>query len=281
MSDLITLNDVSYAYDEKEEREAVLKSINLAFKKGEITAVLGHNGSGKSTLAKLLNGLLKPTTGEIRVAGLLVNDDCNQLDVRKKVGLVFQNPDNQLIATSVEDDVAFGLENIGVPQQEMAERITKALAAVDMLDYRNHSPYNLSGGQKQRVAIAGVLAMEPECIVFDEPTAMLDPKGRKEVIDTLLSLAREKDITVILITHFMDEAALADRVVVMDDGNVLLDGTPNEVFKNVELLQSVGLDVPIASQLLYELAKAGKDLNKNVITVDSCVEALTEALGRK
>ncbi len=281
MSDLITLNNVSYTYDEKEDREAVLKSINLSFKKGEITAVLGHNGSGKSTLAKLLNGLLKPTAGEVTVAGLLVNDERNQLDVRKKVGLVFQNPDNQLIATSVEDDVAFGLENIGVPQQEMAERITKALAAVDMLDYRNHSPYNLSGGQKQRVAIAGVLAMEPECIVFDEPTAMLDPKGRKEVIDTLLTLAKEKNITVILITHFMDEAALADRVVVMDDGNVLLDGTPNKVFKNVELLQSVGLDVPIAAQLIYELAKAGKDLNKNVITVDSCVEALTEALGRK
>lgn len=279
MSDLITLKNVSYTYDAENEPVKVLKSLDLSFKKGEFTAVLGHNGSGKSTLAKLLNGLLKPTAGEITVDGLSTNDEKNDLAIRKKVGLVFQNPDNQLIATAVEDDIAFGLENIGVPQAEMIERVDAALKAVDMLEYRKYSPYNLSGGQKQRVAIAGILAMEPECIVFDEPTAMLDPKGRKEVMDTILSLTAGKNITVILITHFMDEAALADRVVVMDDGEILLDGKPENVFKNVEQLQSVGLDVPVASQLIYELRKAGKDLNINAITVDECVQALTDALG--
>ncbi len=279
MSDFITLKNVSYAYDEENEPVKVLKSLDLSFKKGEFTAVLGHNGSGKSTLAKLLNGLLKPTAGEITVGGISVNDEKNDLTIRKKVGLVFQNPDNQLIATAVEDDIAFGLENIGVPQAEMIKRVDAALKDVDMLEYRKYSPYNLSGGQKQRVAIAGILAMEPQCIVFDEPTAMLDPKGRKEVMDTILSLTAGKNITVILITHFMDEAALADRVVVMDDGKVLLDGKPENVFKNVEQLQSVGLDVPVASQLIYELRKAGKDLNTDAITVDECVQALTDALG--
>lgn len=281
-TDLITFENVSFSYDDTDNDSlAALKSLNLSIKKGEFTAVLGHNGSGKSTMAKLINGLLKPTKGEIYVDGMLVNDENNELSIRKKVGLVFQNPDNQLIATSVEDDVAFGLENIGVPQAEMETRIVEALKAVEMLEYRNYSPYNLSGGQKQRIAIAGVLAMEPECIVFDEPTAMLDPRGRKEVINTLISLAKNKNITVILITHFMDEAALADRLIVMNDGDVLLDGTPKKVFKNVELLHSVGLDVPVASQLLFELAKDGKDLKTDAVTVDDCVKALTEAFGRK
>lgn len=281
-TDLITFENVSFSYDDTDnDSPAALKSLNLSIKKGEFTAVLGHNGSGKSTMAKLINGLLKPTKGEIYVDGMLVNDENNELSIRKKVGLVFQNPDNQLIATSVEDDVAFGLENIGVPQAEMETRIVEALKAVEMLEYRNYSPYNLSGGQKQRIAIAGVLAMEPECIVFDEPTAMLDPRGRKEVINTLISLAKNKNITVILITHFMDEAALADRLIVMNDGDVLLDGTPKKVFKNVELLHSVGLDVPVASQLLFELAKDGKDLKIDAVTVDDCVKALTEAFGRK
>lgn len=277
MSDIITLKNVSYVYGAEEEITPVINNLNLAFKKGQFTAVLGHNGSGKSTLAKLLNGLLKPTAGEITVDGISAADEKNELAVRKKVGLVFQNPDNQLIATAVEDDVAFGLENIGVPQPEMICRVEQALRTVDMLAYRKHSPYNLSGGQKQRVAIAGILAMEPECIVFDEPTAMLDPKGRKEVMDTILSLSAEKNITVILITHFMDEAALADRVVVMDDGAVLMDGAPKTVFKNVSALQAVGLDVPVAAQLIHELNKAGKNLDTEAISIDACVQALTNA----
>lgn len=280
MSDLIEIKNLSYIYDADAETQAVpvLHNVNLSFEKGSFTAVLGHNGSGKSTLAKLLNGLLKPTEGEITVDGLSVNDEKNALAIRKKVGLVFQNPDNQLIATAVEDDVAFGLENTGVPQPEMIRRVEQALRTVDMLDYRKASPHHLSGGQKQRVAIAGILAMEPECIVFDEPTAMLDPKGRKEVMDTILSLTAAKDITVILITHFMDEAALADRVVVMDAGSVVMDGTPEAVFARVEQLQAIGLDVPVAAQLIHELNLSGAELDSSAISIEACAQVLTKAL---
>ncbi|MBQ7288233.1 MAG: energy-coupling factor transporter ATPase [Clostridia bacterium] len=284
MSDIIQLKNVSYSYDMENQKDSVLKNLTLSFQKGSFTAILGHNGSGKSTLAKLLNTLLKPTSGNILVDGLSAQDEKNALAIRKKVGLVFQNPDNQLVATAVEDDVAFGLENIGVPQPEMVQRVEEALRAVDMLEHRKTSPYNLSGGQKQRVAIAGILAMEPECIVFDEPTAMLDPKGRKEVMDTILSLSASKNITVILITHFMEEAAMADRVVVMDNGTVLMDGSPETVFTRVEELQAVGLDVPVAAQLIHELNLSGKDLDQSAISVDACVQALSDALvtpGRK
>ena len=280
MSDLIQIQNLSYTYDAEAKTAPAIKDLNLSFEKGSFTAVLGHNGSGKSTLAKLLNGLLKPTSGDITVDGLSVSDEKNALAVRKRVGLVFQNPDNQLVATAVEDDVAFGLENIGVPQPEMIRRVEEALRTVDMLDYRKASPHHLSGGQKQRVAIAGILAMEPECIVFDEPTAMLDPKGRKEVMDTILTLTAGKKITVILITHFMDEAALADRVVVMDSGEVRMDGVPEDVFTRVEQLQAIGLDVPVAAQLIHELNQAGMELDTHAITIDACVQALTKAFNR-
>lgn len=277
MSDLIQIQNLSYVYDTESKTAPVLKNLNLSFEKGSFTAILGHNGSGKSTLAKLLNGLLKPTSGDIIVDGLSVSDEKNTLPIRKLVGLVFQNPDNQLVATTVEDDVAFGLENIGVPQPEMIERVDAALRAVDMLDYRKSSPHHLSGGQKQRVAIAGVLAMEPDCIVLDEPTAMLDPKGRKEVMDAILALTAGKKMTVILITHFMDEAALADRVVVLDSGEVRMDGSPKDVFTRVEQLQSIGLDVPVAAQLIHELNRAGMQLDAHAITVDECVQELANA----
>ena len=242
------------------------------------TAVLGHNGSGKSTMAKLLNGLNKPSSGTVTVNGMDTADEKHEFEVRKTVGLVFQNPDNQIVASIVEEDVAFGPENLGVEPKEIRNRVDEALKSVGMYEYRTHAPFKLSGGQKQRIAIAGILAMQPECIVLDEPTAMLDPRGRSEVIETIQRLNREKGMTIVLITHYMDEAALADRVVVMDGGKVILDGTPMEVFGHVTELKSVGLDVPQPTELVTLLKADGVDIDTDVLDVDQCVEALVKAL---
>lgn len=240
----ISLENVVFSYSDSENNknaEKALDGVSLDIKKGEFIALLGHNGCGKSTVAKHLNAMLLPDSGRVTVDGDDTADEEKTYDIRKKVGLVLQNPDNQLVASIVEEDVAFGPENLGIPPLEIRRRVDYALKAVDMYDYREHAPYKLSGGQKQRVAIAGILAMLPECIVLDEPTAMLDPNGRNEVLSTLLKLNKEKNITVVLITHYMDEAVLADRVVVMDSGKILTQGTPDEVFSQVELLKDIGL----------------------------------------
>ena len=275
METLINVDNITFEYENDDNSVGVLKDFSVEFKKGQFTAVLGHNGSGKSTLAKLLNGLLLPLSCKVLVDGIDTADDEHAIDVKRTVGMVFQNPDNQLVATVVDEDVAFGLENLGIPHDEMVQRVNTALESVGMLEFKNKAPHNLSGGQKQRVAIAGIIAMEPKCIVFDEPTAMLDPRGRKEVIEVILKLCREKNITVILITHYMNEAALADRAIVMDKGKIVLDGEPREVFTHVDILKTAGLDVPQPAELAVELKKCGIDL-KNVLTVDECVEAVTK-----
>ena len=281
MSLLIKVENISFNYENDDGETNVLNDFSIDFSEGQFTAVLGHNGSGKSTLAKLLNGLLLPNKGKVYVNSLDTSDEENSIEIKKTVGMVFQNPDNQLVATVVDEDVAFGLENLGIPHDQMLKRVDDALTAVDMKDFSKSSPHNLSGGQKQRVAIAGIIAMEPKCIVFDEPTAMLDPKGRKEVINVIQKLCNEKKITVILITHYMNEAALADRVVVMDKGKILLDDTPRNVFSNIDILRKAGLDVPQPTEVIYELNKVGMDLPKDTLTVEDCVEALTDAFRRK
>lgn len=281
----IEFKDVCFAYqtydDEDQQAEiSVIENFNLSVDKGDFVAVLGHNGSGKSTVAKLTNGILVPQSGKVVVDGIDTSDEEKIFDVRSRVGMVFQNPDNQIVASIVEEDVAFGPENLGVPPQEIRQRVDDALKTVGMYEHRMKAPHKLSGGQKQRVAVAGVLAMHPECIVLDEPTAMLDPMGRKEVIDTVEKLNKDDGITVLLITHFMDEAIRANRVVVVDDGKVILDGTPKEVFKNVELLKSVGLDVPCSTELMYKLAQEKIiDYDVNILDIDECVEYLTNFLG--
>lgn len=267
-----------YVDEESGSRVPVLKDLNLTINQGEFVAVLGHNGSGKSTFAKHCNAVLLPTTGKVFVNGIDTSDEERLFEIRQHVGMVFQNPDNQIVATIVEEDVAFALENLGVEPTEIRRRVDEALKQVEMYEYREHAPHQLSGGQKQRVAIAGILAMRPDCIVLDEPTAMLDPKGRREVLKTIRQLNRDFGTTVILITHYMDEAVKADRVVVMDDGKILLDGTPKEVFPQVELLKSVGLDVPQVTELIYELKKEGLDLPDDVLTEDECVEVLKNLL---
>ena len=279
MDNIIELKKVVFDYtDENDLPVSVLDEISLSIKRGSFTAVLGHNGSGKSTMAKLLNGLNKPSSGTVTVNGMDTADEKHEFDVRKTVGLVFQNPDNQIVASIVEEDVAFGPENLGVEPKEIRNRVDEALKSVGMYEYRTHAPFKLSGGQKQRIAIAGILAMQPECIVLDEPTAMLDPRGRSEVIETIQRLNREKGMTIVLITHYMDEAALADRVVVMDGGKVILDGTPMEVFGHVTELKSVGLDVPQPTELVTLLKADGVDIDTDVLDVDQCVEALVKAL---
>ncbi len=278
MDNIIELRDVSFDYGDNET--AVLNNFNLKIKRGSFVAILGHNGSGKSTVARLLNGLHLPSNGTVSVNGVTTNNQKAEFEIRSQVGLVFQNPDNQIIATIVEDDVAFGPENLGVNPTEIRRRVDNSLKSVGMYEFKNHSPHLLSGGQKQRVAIAGVLAMEPQCIVLDEPTAMLDPMGRQEVMSTLIKLNQEKNITVVLITHYMDEAALADRVVVMDNGSICLDGTPNEVFSEVEIIKQAGLSIPQTTELAYRLKNIGVDLG-NVLTVDDCVNALTSALSEE
>ena len=262
-----------------------LKNINFSVKRGEYVAVLGHNGSGKSTLAKLLNMILTPTVGKIYIDGVdITREDFTEddvFDVRRKVGMVFQNPDNQLVATVVEEDVAFGPENLGLPREEIRRRVTSALNLVGMQDYAHHAPHKLSGGQKQRVAIAGIIAMRPEIIIFDESTAMLDPRGRQEVIRIMERLTRDEGLTVINITHYMEEAARADRVVVINDGEMVLDGTPSEVFTNTELLHSVGLEAPQGTELIAQLKQMGLDLPTDGLDEDECIEALSSFIKRK
>ena len=256
----------------------MLKGVSLDIPRGGFTAVLGHNGSGKSTIAKHMNAILLPCGGKVWVDGIDTCDEEKLFDIRRRVGMVFQNPDNQIVATIVEEDVAFALENMGVPPDEMRERVDDALKSVGMYEYREHSPHQLSGGQKQRVAIAGIIAMRPECIVLDEPTAMLDPKGRKEVLKTIRKLNADFGITIILITHYMEEAALADRIVVMDNGEIIMDGVPRDVFSNVELMKKVGLDVPQVTELMYLLGKSDLPSDTHIIDEDECVSALLKLL---
>ena len=260
--------------DEKKTEKIALDNINLKIDKGEFIAIIGVNGSGKSTLAKHFNGLLLPSEGECIVDGMKVDDSEDIWKVRQKVSMVFQNPDNQIVATIVEEDVAFGPENLGIPPKEIRKRVDEALETVGMTEYKKHAPHLLSGGQKQRVAIAGILAMEPDCIIFDEPTAMLDPSGRKEVMETIKKLNKEKNKTIVLITHFMDEAVLADRVMILHDGENVLMGTPKEIFSQVEKLKELGLDVPQVTELAYELRKEGFEVKKDCITIEELVESL-------
>lgn len=279
---IIEFQDVSFRYDADETEKPLplcVEHVNLNIKKGDFVAVVGHNGSGKSTLAKLSNSILIPESGRVLVNGMDTADEALSYDIRRTVGVVFQNPDNQIVASIVEEDVAFGPENLGVPPDELRRRVDDALKAVGMYEYRHHEPHKLSGGQKQRVAIAGMIAMLPECIVLDEPTAMLDPKGRKEVMDTVRRLNRERGITVVFITHFMEEAAEADRVVVMDDAKILLDGTPKDVFKKAELLKSIGLDIPKAAALAAELRANGVPMRGDVLTADAFADNILEILG--
>ncbi|MBP0984159.1 MAG: energy-coupling factor transporter ATPase [Oscillospiraceae bacterium] len=282
MSDknIIEVENVSFDYISMDEdgketgRNHVLKNVSLTVPEGQFLAVLGHNGCGKSTLAKHLNAILFPTEGKVTVAGMDTTDEDKIYDIRQTVGMVFQNPDNQLVATIVEEDVAFAPENMGVPQPEIRQRVDDALKQVDMYEFREHAPHQLSGGQKQRVAIAGVIAMQPRCIVMDEPTAMLDPKGRREVMKTIHALNREKGITVVLITHYMDEAAQADRVVVMDGGKIIMDDVPKKIFSQVKRLKAVGLDVPQVTELCGELRDKGVDISTEIIHEQECAEAL-------
>lgn len=276
--------DFSYKLDEQLEKSDssdssreidVLQNLNLSIEKGSFVAILGHNGSGKSTIAKLTNGILFADKGEVYVDGQLVKDDDTVFDIRKKVGMVFQNPDNQIVSSIVEEDVAFGVENLGVPPEECRRRVDEALKTVGMYEYRTKSPSKLSGGQKQRVAVAGIIAMKPMCIVLDEPTAMLDPSGRKEVLETVKKLNREEGITILLITHYMDEAVQADRVVVIDDGIIKMDDTPENVFSQIDELKSLGLDVPQSTELVYRL---GLKSEKTILNADSCVELLKSKL---
>lgn len=269
--------------DENGERTSpdILKDISLSIDKGDFVALLGHNGSGKSTFAKHMNAILLPSAGTMTVDGIDTKDESQRFTLRSHVGMVFQNPDNQIVATIVEEDVAFGPENLGIPPKEIRERVDDALKAVEMYDYREHAPSQLSGGQKQRVAIAGIIAMRPDCIVLDEPTAMLDPSGRREVMNTIHVLNREYGITIVLITHYMEEAAQANRVVVMDDGKVVLDNTPKEVFSHVETLKKIGLDVPQVTELAYRLQQAGCPVDVHMISEEECVASLTKLLSGK
>ena len=269
--------------DENGERTSpdILKDISLSIDKGDFVALLGHNGSGKSTFAKHMNAILLPSAGTMTVDGIDTKDESQRFTLRSHVGMVFQNPDNQIVATIVEEDVAFGPENLGIPPQEIRKRVDDALKAVEMYEYREHAPSQLSGGQKQRVAIAGIIAMRPDCIVLDEPTAMLDPSGRREVMNTIHMLTREYGITIVLITHYMEEAAQANRVVVMDDGKVVLDNTPKEVFSHVETLKKIGLDVPQVTELAYRLQQAGCPVDVHMISEEECVASLTKKKKKK
>ena len=278
---IIQARDLTFRYTTAEGvAPTVLDHVDLDIEAGAFVAILGHNGSGKSTFAKHLNAILLPTSGKVYVDGMDTTDEDKLLDIRRTVGMVFQNPDNQIVASVVEEDVAFAPENLGVPSAEIRRRVDEALEAVGMTEYARHAPHLLSGGQKQRVAIAGVLAMRPRCIVLDEPTAMLDPVGRREVLDTVCRLQRELGMTVVLITHHMDEAARAQRLVVMDNGHVVMDGPPAQVFQNVVGLRRLGLEVPDSVSLLYELRQAGLDVPLDVLTCEDCAQALAHILPR-
>jgi energy-coupling factor transport system ATP-binding protein len=278
---IIQFNNVSFAYESNDDQTAatqVVDGFSLNIPQGQFVAVLGHNGCGKSTVAKLINGILIPAKGKVIVDGMDTSDDSKLIDIRRTVGMVFQNPDNQIVATIVEDDVAFGPENLGVEPKEIRKCVDDALKAVGMYEFREREPHRLSGGQKQRVAIAGIIAMKTKCIVMDEPTAMLDPQGRQEVMDTIHMLNKERGITVILITHYMDEAVKADRVIVMDAGEIVLDSTPKKVFRNVEKIKSLGLDVPQATELAYRLRKSGMKLPDDILDEEECAQAIINAL---
>ncbi|MBQ2135370.1 MAG: energy-coupling factor transporter ATPase [Clostridia bacterium] len=278
MDNIIEVKNVTYEYVDDNLTHSAVKDFSLAVERGSFTVILGHNGSCKSTLAKLINGLYKPTKGDVIVDGMNTKDELYETEIKRRVGMVFQNPDNQLIASIVEEDVAFGPENLGIEPDEIRKRVDESLKAVDMYEFVKSTPHHLSGGQKQRIAIAGIIAMQPDCIVLDEPTAMLDPKGRKEIINTILKLNREKNITVILITHYMEEAENADRVVVMNDGAIIADSTPKRIFSDVEMLKSVGLDVPQTTELLYSLKKNGFDVSTDVISIKEAADAIEKAL---
>lgn len=281
---MIKAENLSYEYIKvtetekgtKEEKILALNHVNLSIEQGSFVAVLGHNGSGKSTFAKHINALVRPTEGVLWVNGYDTQNEELIWDIRQSAGMVFQNPDNQLVATVVEEDIAFGPENMGVPSEQIRKRVEDALNAVGMLEYKQHSPAKLSGGQKQRIAIAGVLAMKPKCIVFDEPTAMLDPVGRKDVMNTILQLNKEEGMTIVLITHYMDEAVKAEKVFVIDDGNMVLEGTPKEVFPQVETLKSYGLDVPQVTETAYELKKMGISISQDILTVEEMVGVICQ-----
>ena len=273
---MIRAEHLTYQYPDTEI--PAVRDLSLTIEKGSFVAILGHNGSGKSTLAKHFNGILQPTSGKVYVSGMDTSDPDRLLDIRRTVGMVFQNPDNQIVANIVEDDVAFAPENLGIPSHEIRQRVDEALKLVGMYDYRMHAPHLLSGGQKQRVAIAGVIAMRPECIVLDEATAMLDPIGRREVIKTVTSLCRDQGITVLHITHHMEECVDADRLIVMNQGEIVADGTPREVFARVDMLRSYGLTVPATTELLYRLNRSGMDLDLEALSIEECVQAITEAL---
>ena len=276
---IIEFDNVAYVYDAEDEEAEVrekpaLSDVSFSINKGEFVAVLGHNGSGKSTLAKLCNAIFEPTKGTVKVKGMVADSEEKADEIRRIVGMVFQNPDNQIVATIVEDDVAFGPENLGVEPKEIRRRVDEALKSVNMYEFRHREPHKLSGGQKQRVAIAGVIAMQTECIVLDEPTAMLDPKGREEVMQTVKRLNSELGITIVLVTHFMDEAVQADRVIVVDSGRLVMDGKPKEVFSKVEKLRSFGLDVPQSTELCHVLG-----IKEGVIGIDECVDEISKYLG--
>ena len=281
MSAIIQTQDLRFSYPAAEGvSPVVLDGVSLEIEEGSFVAVLGHNGSGKSTLAKHMNAILLPSGGTVYVDGIDTNDEDRLLDIRRAVGMVFQNPDNQIVANVVEEDVAFAPENLGVPPAEIRQRVDDALKAVNMYDHREHAPHLLSGGQKQRVAIAGVIAMQPRCIVLDEPTAMLDPIGRKDVLHTIKTLNRERGVTVVLITHHMDEAAQADRLIVMSDGKIIADGPPREVFQDVEGLKAAGLTVPETVELLYELRREGLDLPLDALSDEECAKAIYALLSK-
>ena len=278
MDNILEVKNVTYEYTDEEKTFAAVKNLSLNIERGSFTVILGHNGSGKSTLAKMLNGLNKPTSGDVFADGINTKDEETEIDVKRKVGMVFQNPDNQIIATIVEEDVAFGPENLGIPPKEIEKRVEDALKAVDMWEFRKSTPHHLSGGQKQRIAIAGIIAMQPECLVLDEPTAMLDPKGRAEIISTLHRLNRDKGITVVLITHYMEEAENADRVIVMNDGEIIADDKPKVIFSDVERLKKVGLDVPQTAELLYNLKKNGFAVDTHALSIKEAAEQIISAL---
>ena len=274
LDNIIEIKNLKFEFNDSENgAEKVIDDLNLSIERGSFTVILGHNGSGKSTLAKLLNGLLKPTEGTVLVNGIATDNPDKEIEIKRTVGLVFQNPDNQLIASVVEEDVAFGPENLGLEPTEIRRRVDEALKSVDMYEFRDFAPNKLSGGQKQRVAIAGIIAMQPECIVLDEPTAMLDPSGRREVINTILRLNKEMGITVILITHYMDEAEFADRVIIMDDGQIVKDGTAADIFSNIGVLEKSRLSVPQTTELLNKL-----EISAGVVSVEDTVAAIVDSL---
>ncbi|MGL5256418.1 MAG: energy-coupling factor transporter ATPase [Proteocatella sp.] len=278
MSDIVKVQNLVYRYDDEIITKNAIDDVSFEINEGEFVVIIGHNGSGKSTLAKHFNGIFYPTEGDVYIGGMNTRDDSLIWKIRQKAGMVFQNPDNQIVATIVEEDVAFGPENLGVDKDTIRKRVDEALKLVNMSEFAKKQPHNLSGGQKQRVAIAGIIAMRPDCVIFDEPTAMLDPSGRKEVVDTILKLNKEEGKTVVHITHFMDEATEADRIIVMDEGKIKMQGKPREIFSRVEELNALGLDVPQMTELSYELNKEGISVKRDILTVEEMVEELCQLL---